>query len=360
MPHLGLELLNYVARIDTTHIPYKGGAPSMTDLLGGQIDFIVSNLPVSLPYVKAGKLRALAVTSAKRDPLLPEVPTFAELGLAGMELGNWTGLMMPVGTPASIVEKVAAECIKVVNLPDVNERIAGHGHNVTGLGPAEFGAVLKADIARWREVVKGAQHHGLTGASTRTHAGNGKLPATIVHYLDLLLLMTHELDAVRASEWKLLYVLRQLADAKTFAWFVALHVPLFFSILWFSHCPSRRLRGGLSDRACGAALAACRRACLRFRRSVVEPADPRRRCGGARVSDPRVQSAQCARALIGRPPAATPFAARCDQLPSRRSSPPASSTFASYSLRSQISVMRRSSPPAVVTSASIRLLRRVR
>ena len=153
-PHLGLELLALNAKIDVSHIPYKGGAPSLNDLLGSQLDFIVSNLPECSTYVKAGKLRALAVTSAKRHPLLPDVPTFAESGLPGVELENWTGLMMPAGTPKAIIDKVSAEAIRSVKSKEVSDRVASMGFTPTGLGPAEFGEIIKKDVARWREIVK--------------------------------------------------------------------------------------------------------------------------------------------------------------------------------------------------------------
>ncbi|NDP63762.1 tripartite tricarboxylate transporter substrate binding protein [Polaromonas sp.] len=153
-PHLGLELLALNAKIEVSHIPYKGGAPSLNDLLGSQLDFIVSNLPECSTYVKAGKLRALAVTSAKRHPLLPDVPTFAESGLPGVELENWTGLMMPAGTPKAIIDKVASEAIKSVKSREISDRVAAMGFTPTGLGPAEFGEVIKKDVIRWREIVK--------------------------------------------------------------------------------------------------------------------------------------------------------------------------------------------------------------
>ena len=153
-PHLGLELLALNAKIDVSHIPYKGGAPSLNDLLGSQLDFIVSNLPECSAYVKAGKLRALAVTSAKRHPLLPEVPTFTESGLPGVELENWTGLMMPAGTPKAIIDKVSAEVIRSVQSKEVSDRVASMGFTPTGLSPAEFGELIKKDVARWREIVK--------------------------------------------------------------------------------------------------------------------------------------------------------------------------------------------------------------
>ena len=153
-PHLGLELLALNAKIEVSHIPYKGGAPSLNDLLGAQLDFIVSNLPECSTYVKAGKLRALAVTSSKRHPLLPDVPTFAEAGLPGVELENWTGLMVPAGTPQAVVDRVAAEAIKSVQSREVGDRVAAMGFTPTGLGPAEFGELIKKDVARWREIVK--------------------------------------------------------------------------------------------------------------------------------------------------------------------------------------------------------------
>jgi tripartite-type tricarboxylate transporter receptor subunit TctC len=153
-PHLGLELLALNAKIEVSHIPYKGGSPSLNDLLGSQLDFIVSNLPECSAYVKAGKLRALAVTSARRHPLLPDVPTFAEFGLPGVELENWTGLMMPAGTPKAIVDKVSAEVIKAVKSKEISDRVASMGFTPTGLGPAEFGELIRKDVARWREIVK--------------------------------------------------------------------------------------------------------------------------------------------------------------------------------------------------------------
>ena len=153
-PHLGIELLALNAKIEISHIPYKGGAPSLNDLLGSQLDFIVSNMPECSAYVKAGKLRALAVTSAKRHPLLPDVPTFAEVGLPGVELENWTGLMMPAGTPKDIIDKAAAEAIRSVKSAEISERVAAMGFTPTGLGPAEFGELIKKDVARWREIVK--------------------------------------------------------------------------------------------------------------------------------------------------------------------------------------------------------------
>jgi tripartite-type tricarboxylate transporter receptor subunit TctC len=122
--------------------------------LGSQLDFIVSNMPECSAFVKSGKLRALAVTSGKRHPLLPDVPTFAESGLSGVELENWTGLMMPIDTPKAIIEKVSTEAIRAVRTKEVNERVAAIGFTPTGLGQAEFDEIIKKDISRWREIVK--------------------------------------------------------------------------------------------------------------------------------------------------------------------------------------------------------------
>ena len=153
-PHLGLELLMLNGKFKAQHIPYKGGAPSLNDLMGSQLDFIVSNLPECSSYVKGHKLRALAITSAQRHALLPEVPTFAEAGLSGMELENWTALMMPAGTPDRIVSRVAALATREVQQPAMRERLAGMGFTPTGLGPAEFEAILRKDIERWRTIIK--------------------------------------------------------------------------------------------------------------------------------------------------------------------------------------------------------------
>lgn len=156
-PHLGLELLSSETKLSFTHIPYKGGAPSLNDLMGGQIDFIVSNLPESSAFIKAGKLRALAVTSGQRHALLPDVPTFNELGMPAMELENWTGMMMPAGTPRAIIEHVAMLAARAAKSPEVADRVGAQGFTATGLGPAEFSAILSKDVARWRDIIKSRQ-----------------------------------------------------------------------------------------------------------------------------------------------------------------------------------------------------------
>jgi len=152
-PHLGQELLAAAAQLTFTHVPYKGGAPSLNDLMGEQIDFIVSNLPECMGFVQTGRLRALAVTARQRHPLLPDVPTFAEAGMPDVELENWTGLMMPAAVPRAIVERVGREAARLVRAADVVERLTPMGFSATGLEPDAFAAIVRQDLARWGKVV---------------------------------------------------------------------------------------------------------------------------------------------------------------------------------------------------------------
>jgi tripartite-type tricarboxylate transporter receptor subunit TctC len=153
-PHLGLELFEQEAKINVEHIPYKGGTPSLTDLMGGQIDLIVSNFPESLPHVKSGKLRALAVTSKERHPLLPDVPTTAEVGLPQLTITNWTGIMVPASTPAAIVAKVNADANAALAEPEMKKRIIEQGFQPVVTTPAEAKAFFDAEIARWGKLVR--------------------------------------------------------------------------------------------------------------------------------------------------------------------------------------------------------------
>ena len=153
-PHLGLELFEQEAKINVEHIPYKGGTPSLTDLMGGQIDLIVSNFPESLPHVKGGKLRALAVTSKERHPLLPDVPTTAEVGLPQLTITNWTGIMVPASTPAAIVAKVNADANAALAEPEMKKRIIEQGFQPVVTTPAEAKAFFDAEIARWGKLVR--------------------------------------------------------------------------------------------------------------------------------------------------------------------------------------------------------------
>ena len=156
-PHLTLELFNDITRSQIQHIPYKGGAPSMTDLIGAQLDLVFSNLPESMPHVKSGKLRALAIASTARHPLVPDVPTTAEAGLAALQVENWTAIMVPTGTPDAAVDKLAAEVMKIMASPDIEERARTQGFHVDPRGPQVFGAFLKSEIERWAKIIAAAK-----------------------------------------------------------------------------------------------------------------------------------------------------------------------------------------------------------
>ena len=155
-PHLAGEMLKTMAGIRVIHIPYKGGAPALADLVGGQIQFMCENIPGTLPFAKAGRLRALAITDKKRSPLLPEMPTLDESGLKGYEIVGWNGLFVPAGTPPAIVNKLHAAVVKALALPDVRERLTTMGADGIGNTPQQFTAFIKAEIVKWAKVVKDA------------------------------------------------------------------------------------------------------------------------------------------------------------------------------------------------------------
>ncbi len=152
--HLAGELFKSTAGIDVVHIPYKGQAPATADLLGGQVAFMFNNPITSLAHIKAGRLRALAVSTAKRFTGLPDVPTVAESGFAGFDVGFWLGTLAPAGTPRPIIDKLNAEMAGIVRLPDVIERLAAMGVETIGNAPGEFARVIHADVVRWAKVVR--------------------------------------------------------------------------------------------------------------------------------------------------------------------------------------------------------------
>ena len=154
--HLAAELLNSMARIKIEHIPYKGTGPALTDLLGGQVQVMFNSAVSMLPQVRAGRLRALAVTSAKRSPAMPELPTVAESGLPGYEASSWYGVLAPARTPRAIVDKLNGEIVKIIRQPDLRERLAADGADPAGSSPEEFAAYIKSELARWAKVVKEA------------------------------------------------------------------------------------------------------------------------------------------------------------------------------------------------------------
>jgi tripartite-type tricarboxylate transporter receptor subunit TctC len=155
-PHLAGEMLKLTSRVQMTHVPYKGGGPALTDLMGGQIQLMLENIPSTLPLAKSGKVRALAVTSLKRSPLVPELPTLDEAGLKGYEIVGWNGLFVPAGTPWNIVAHLHSETARALAQADVKERLATMGAEGVGSSPEEFRAFVKAEISKWAKVVKAA------------------------------------------------------------------------------------------------------------------------------------------------------------------------------------------------------------
>jgi tripartite-type tricarboxylate transporter receptor subunit TctC len=152
--HVSGELFKTMTGIDMEHIPYKGRATAIPDLLGGRVTMMFDNMPSSLQLVREGKLRALGVTSAKRSPAAPEIPTIAEQGLPGFEAVSWFALFAPAGTPKPIVDKLQAEVKKILATPDVGKRLAESGLDAVGSTAEELAAYQRAEIAKWAKVVK--------------------------------------------------------------------------------------------------------------------------------------------------------------------------------------------------------------
>lgn len=151
--HLNGELLNSVAGIDLLHVPYKGSAPAVTDLIGGQTHLLIDAGTVLLPQIKGGRLKALAVTGARRDPNLPDVPTVRELGLAGMEAVGFQGLVGPAGLPKEVVDRLSTELRKVLASADVKAKFAAAGSEVQPRNAAEFAAYVKGESERWSALI---------------------------------------------------------------------------------------------------------------------------------------------------------------------------------------------------------------
>jgi tripartite-type tricarboxylate transporter receptor subunit TctC len=153
--HLAGELFKTMAGVDMVHIPYKGGAPAMQDLLGGQVQLMFDNLANSLPQVKAGKLRALAVTTSTRSPAVPDLPTVNEAGVKGFDLSTWFGVFVPAGTPPEIVAKLNAGIVAALDSKELRERLAAMGAVPPGNNtPATFAAFVRAENAKYAKVVK--------------------------------------------------------------------------------------------------------------------------------------------------------------------------------------------------------------
>jgi tripartite-type tricarboxylate transporter receptor subunit TctC len=151
--HLSAELFKSMAGVDVVHIPYKGATPALTDVIGGQVAMFIGNLPPAIGHIRSGKVRALAVTTAQRSPLVPEIPTLAESGLPGYETVAWFGLFAPAGTPRDVVLRLRDEVARIVELPEIRERMATLGGEPVGNAPEAFAAIVHADIAKWKRVV---------------------------------------------------------------------------------------------------------------------------------------------------------------------------------------------------------------
>ena len=157
--HLAAEYFRKIAKIDVVHIPYKGATPAMLDVIAGQVSYYFTSPVSAQPYVAAGRLRQVAVTSAKRFPPLPDVPAIAEAGYKDIDMVAWWGLLAPAGTSADVIGRLHAAAVKTLNAPDLRDRLAGQGAMVYTDTPAEFGAYIKSEIANWAKVVAASGAH---------------------------------------------------------------------------------------------------------------------------------------------------------------------------------------------------------
>jgi tripartite-type tricarboxylate transporter receptor subunit TctC len=151
-----MELLKSMAGVKLVHVPYKGSAPAITDLVGGHVPVMFDNMPSALPHARAGKLRGIAVSTLKRSPVAPDVPTVAESGLPGFEVSVWFAIVASAGTPREVVERLNGVLVKAVRAPDVRERLASQGAEAIANTPEQFTAQMKADLVKWAKVVKDA------------------------------------------------------------------------------------------------------------------------------------------------------------------------------------------------------------
>jgi len=154
--HLAGELFNSLAGIRTVHVPYKGGGPSMIALVGGEVSLCFATMPSAIGYVKADRLRALAVTTAKRSPAMPDLPTIEETGVKGYEAGSWYGLSAPAGTSKDVINRLHAETLKALKLPEVRDRLFNAGFEIVTSDPQQFAAFTKNEIQKWGKLVRAA------------------------------------------------------------------------------------------------------------------------------------------------------------------------------------------------------------
>jgi tripartite-type tricarboxylate transporter receptor subunit TctC len=154
--HLAGELFKTVAKIDAVHVPYKGDTPALVDLMAGNLDVMIAPLPAALGYVNSGRLRILAIASAKRSNLIKNIPTMAEAGFPGYEAGSWYGVVAPAGTSAAIVDRLSTEIARGMKLPEIRDNLTNQGVEVIGSMPTEFGSFLKKEVQLWSKVVRDA------------------------------------------------------------------------------------------------------------------------------------------------------------------------------------------------------------
>ena len=152
--HLSIELFNLMAGVKLVHVPYKGGGPAMSDLVGGQVNLIFATTASAIPHLRSGRIKGIAVTTAKRSALLPDLPTISESGLAGFDANNWYGLVVPAKTPRAIIDQLNAEVTKVLNMPDVKTTLFNQGLDPAPGTPEQFGAYIRSERAKWAKVIK--------------------------------------------------------------------------------------------------------------------------------------------------------------------------------------------------------------
>ena len=152
--HLAIELFNLMAGVKLVHVPYKGGGPAMTDLVGGQVHLVFATTASAIPHIKAGRLKGIAVTTLRRSALLPEVPTISEAGLTGFDANNWYGIVVPAKTPRAIIDQLNAEVTKILNMADVKATLHNQGLDPAPGTPEQFGAYIKSERAKWAKVIK--------------------------------------------------------------------------------------------------------------------------------------------------------------------------------------------------------------
>jgi len=152
--HLAGAMMANSAGVTMTHIPYRGGGPAITDVIAGQVPLLWVSIPAAANYVKTGKLKALAVSTVKRSPIFPDVPTMAELGFKDYEVDSWYAMFVPTGTPQNIIESLNKATIKVLAEPAVKEKLLGQGAEAVGSTPAQLGAIVKAELIKWKKVAK--------------------------------------------------------------------------------------------------------------------------------------------------------------------------------------------------------------